>query len=130
MNIEIIKIIHISCVVLSFSGFFVRGILMLTDSVLMQKKWVKISPHIIDTLLLVSALLLLYAEHLNVFENNWLMTKIIALLIYIGLGTFALKRGKSKKTRLMFWFAGLSVFLYIVSVALTKSASGFIGFIF
>ncbi len=130
MNIEILKFIHITCVALSFTGFFVRGIWMLTDSVLMQKKWVKIFPHIIDTVLLVSALLLLYTEHLNILENNWLMAKIIALLIYIGLGTFALKRGKTKRSRFIFWLTGLSVFAYIVSVALTKSASGFIAFLF
>ena len=57
---EWIKVIHVSCVFLSFCGFFIRGIWMLSGSELLQKRWVKIAPHIIDTTLLASALLMLF----------------------------------------------------------------------
>lgn len=102
---------------------------MLLGSSMLIKKWVKILPHVIDTTLLGSALLMLSVLNLSVMENNWLLAKIIALLLYIALGMLALKYGKNKRVRGVAWGAGLLVFMYIVSVALTKSASGFIEWI-
>lgn len=126
---EWLKPIHISCVVLSFSGFFLRGIWMLTESDMLFRKWVKTLPHVIDAVLLGSALLMLYVLKLSVLENGWLLMKIGALLLYIALGMLALKYGKSRKVRGLAWCAGLMVFIFIVTVALTKSASGFVGWI-
>lgn len=126
---EWLKPIHITCAVLSFSGFFLRGIWMLLDSNLINKKWVKIFPHVIDTLLLASALMMLYVLHLSIFENTWLLVKIGALLVYIALGMLALKYGKNKQVRCVAWGSGLLVFMYIVSVALTKSTLGFINWV-
>ena len=123
---EWLKPVHITCAVLSFSGFFLRGLWMLQDSSLLNQRWVKIFPHVIDTLLLASALMMLYVLHLSVIENSWLLAKIGALLVYIALGMLALKYGKTKQVRGVAWGAGLLVFMYIVSVALTKSILGFI----
>jgi len=128
-GLEWLKPVHITCAVLSFSGFFLRGIWMLQGSSLVNQRWVKIFPHVIDTLLLVSALIMLYVLHLSVIENNWLLAKIGALLIYIALGMLALKYGKNKRVRGVAWVSGLLVFMYIVSVALTKSILGFINWI-
>ncbi len=122
---EQLKILHITCVALSFTGFFIRGIWMLQDSVFLQNKWVKIVPHIVDAILLTTALSMLYVGHISVLEHSWLVAKILALLVYIGLGVYALKRGKTKRIRLFFWLAGLLLFMYIVSVAITKSVTGF-----
>lgn len=121
-----LKLIHISCVVLSFSGFFLRGVWMLSDSAMLQKKWVKIFPHIVDTTLLSSALIMLYTRQWSVLDHQWLQVKIFALLLYIGLGMLALKPGRSKAARAGAWLAGLLVFAFIVSVAFTKSVSGFL----
>jgi len=127
--LEWLKPVHITCAVLSFSGFFLRGIWMLQDSSLLDQKWVKIFPHVVDTLLLASALMMLYVLHLSVMEHSWLLAKIGALLVYIALGMLALKYGRNKQQRGVAWFSGLLVFLYIVSVALTKSILGFINWI-
>jgi len=126
-RMEWIKSIHISCVVLSFSGFFIRGIWMLFGSSLLHKKWVKILPHVVDATLLLSALLMLYIMQWSVLDYQWLQVKIGALLVYIWLGMLALKPGRSKRTRFFAWLSGLIVFLFIVSVALTKSVYGFMG---
>jgi len=123
---EWVKAIHVSCVILSFSGFLLRGLWMMFDSALLGNKWVKIIPHIVDTTLLVSALFLVYALGISVFENDWLLAKIIALVVYVLLGTVALKRGKTKQIRMVALVLSIMTFLYIVSVALTKSVSGFI----
>lgn len=102
---------------------------MLTDSGLLHQKRVKVLPHVVDALLLGSALLMLYVLHVSVFEHNWLLAKIGALLVYIVLGMVALKWAKTKLVRGAAWCAGLFVFMYIVSVALTKSTLGFIEWI-
>ena len=86
----------------------------------------KVLPHVIDATLLSSALLMLYFSQWSVIENAWLQVKIIALLVYIGLGMVALKFGQTLRVRVFAWLAGLVVFLFIVSVALSKSVFGFL----
>lgn len=116
-----IKLIHISCVALSFTGFFIRGIWMLQDSTRLQQRLTKILPHIIDTVLLVSAIVMAVQYSLNPLVHPWLLAKIIGLLFYIALGVIALKRGKTKQQRCMAWFAALAIFIYIAMVAVTKT---------
>ena len=121
---EVIKTIHITCVALSFAGFFIRGIWMLMDSGLLKRRWVKITPQLVDTLLLVSAVILAIQLRYAPLEQPWLLAKIIALLVYIGLGLVALRFGRSRNIRLSAWLFGLVTFTYIVSVALTRSVLG------
>lgn len=94
---------------------------MLRSSPLLQQRWVKVLPHIIDTALLLSAIILAYQLSFSPLSAPWLMAKIIALLVYILLGMIAIKRGKTLKTRLTAWLAALLVFAYIVSVAMTHN---------
>jgi uncharacterized membrane protein SirB2 len=122
--VEVVKAIHVTCVVLSFSGFFIRGIWMLRDSELLKRRWVKIVPQIIDSLLLASAITLAFQLRFSPLEQPWLMAKIIALLVYIGVGLVALRFGQHKSTRLLAWLLGLFIFIYIVSVAFSKSVLG------
>ena len=125
---EVLKTIHVTCVVLSFTGFFIRGIWMLKDSALLQQRWVKIAPQIVDTLLLISAIALAVQMHLSPLEQPWLMAKIIALLVYIGAGLVALRFGRDKRTRLIAWLFALVTFMYIVSMAFSKSVMGFFAY--
>jgi len=123
-----IKAIHVTCVLLSFVGFFIRGIWMLKDSTRLQQRWVKITPQIVDTVLLVSAILLAIQLRFSPMDQPWLMTKIIALLVYIGAGLVALRLGRSKTIRVYAWLFSLLTFLYIVSVACSKSVLGFFAY--
>jgi uncharacterized membrane protein SirB2 len=124
----VLKVIHVTCVVLSFSGFFVRGIWMLRDSGMLRRRWVRIAPQIIDTLLLLSAITLAFQLRFSPLEQPWLLAKIIALFVYIGVGLIALRFGQNKSTRLLAWLLGLLIFIYIVSVAFSKSVLGFFVF--
>lgn len=121
LGIITIKYIHISCVMFSYAFFFLRGVWMLRDSPLLQQRWVKIAPHIVDSTLLLSAVALAMQLSISPLSSPWLMAKIIALLLYILLGTLALKRGRTRMIRLAAWLSAQLVFLYIVSVALTHS---------
>ena len=117
MSYALIKHFHATCAVISFALFFLRGIWSFKDSPIMRQPWVKIVPHIVDTLLLASALVLAFTIGQYPFLDGWLTAKFFGLVLYILLGTIALKYGKTKTVRVSAWFAALAVFAYIVLVA-------------
>lgn len=125
MSYLLLKHLHITCVVLSGFGFLLRGALMLADSPLRQRRVLRIAPHLIDTVLLVSAIGLTLSIGQYPFVNAWLTAKLFGLLAYIGLGTMALKRGRTRAQRATYFGLALLVFTYIVSVALRHQPSGF-----
>ena len=120
MNYLVVKHLHITFAVISGSFFFLRGIWMLLDSGMLQRRWVKVVPHAVDTLLLTTALIMVFWSGQYPFVQAWLTAKVIALIVYIGLGTVALKRGRTKAARVSALLAALAVFAYIVAVALTR----------
>ncbi len=73
MSYILLKHIHLTCVALTFILFSLRGFWMLSESALLQKKWVKIAPHVIDTLLLVSAIALAITLQISPFEQTLAM---------------------------------------------------------
>jgi len=97
-----------------------RGGLMMQGSALLDKQALRILPHLIDTVLLISALLLAWQISQYPFTHAWLTAKIIALPIYIALGSIALKYGRTRQSRVLAWFLALATFGYIVLVATTK----------
>jgi len=115
-----LKIVHVGCVAASYALFVVRGIWMMRESSHLQHRWVRIVPHLVDTLLLASAVALAVMSHQYPLANGWLTAKVAGLLIYIGLGTVALKRGRTRRVRVTAWLAAQAVFFYIVAVALTR----------
>lgn len=116
-----ILIVHVSTALLSISGFIFRGILRFRGSDLVNRKWLKIAPHIVDTVLIISAIILLIQSGLNLLTTPWLMAKVIALIIYIALGLIAFRFGKTRTVRLLAWCEAILVFGYILSVAVTKN---------
>ncbi len=122
MNYLVVKHLHITFAVLSGSFFVLRGIWMLLDSSMLQRRWVKVVPHAVDTLLLTTALIMVFWSGQHPFVQAWLTAKVIALFVYIGLGTIALKRGRTKAVRTAALLAALAVFGYIVAVAVTRHA--------
>ena len=123
MNYLVLKHLHMSCAALSGSLFLLRGIWMLRGSPMLQRRWVKIAPHLIDTLLLASALAMVIWSAQYPFVQGWLTAKVLALIAYIVLGGIALKRGKTMAVRATAFAAALAVFAYIVLVAITKHAA-------
>lgn len=120
----IIYYTHVSCVVLSGSFFFLRGIWMLQESELLNLKLVRILPHFIDTLLLASAFSLTFQIYQYPFVDHWLTVKFLALIVYILLGMFSLRRGRSKMQRTAFFVAAMATFAFIISVALSRNPAG------
>jgi len=120
MDYLALKNVHVACVVLSYLSFFVRGVWMSRDSPLLAQRWVRIAPHVIDTILLASAIAMAIMIRQYPFTVPWLTAKLIGLVAYIGLGVVALRRGKTKGQRVGAWIAAQLVFLYIIAVALAK----------
>jgi len=113
----LLRSIHLSCVGLTFVSFTTRGLWMWFSPERLERPWVRITPHVIDTLLLASAIGLAITIRQYPFVNGWLTAKLIGLLIYIGLGMIALHHGRSLMIRLAAFLAALLVFGYIVLVA-------------
>lgn len=113
----VLKHTHMTCAALSILLFTIRGYWMLTDSDRLQQRWVKIAPHIIDTLLLASAIALTITLSQYPLTHDWLTAKVTALLAYIIFGAIALKRGKTKIIRTLALIMALLSVAYIVWVA-------------
>lgn len=116
--------LHVGTVCISGAFFALRGLWMLMESELLEKKLVRVLPHVIDTFLLLAAIGLAVLSQQYPFVEHWLTAKFIALVAYIGLGVFALRRGKTKAIRTMFLVLAIVTFGYMVSVALTRDVLG------
>jgi uncharacterized membrane protein SirB2 len=108
---------HIGCAILSVTLFIVRGGLMLAGSPLLQAHAVRILPHVIDTLLLTTALMLTTVIHQYPFSTGWLTMKVALLVLYIVLGSIAIKRGRTRGIRIAALVAALLTVGFLVSVA-------------
>ena len=115
-----LKHVHMGCAALSGSLFLLRGTWMLRASPMLRQRWVRIVPHVVDTLLLASAIGLAVWSGQYPGRQTWLTAKLLALLGYIVLGSIALKRGRTPAQRLAAFIGALLLFAYIVTVAITK----------
>ncbi len=120
MDYAILRSLHIATVHATLILFLLRSFWMLTDSPRLQARWIRVVPHVNDSPLLFAAIAMLVVGGWNPLAQPWLPAKIIGLLAYIGLGTMALKRGKTKAIRVKALIAALGIFGYIVAVAITK----------
>lgn len=120
MEFAMLKVIHVTAAAVSYALFVVRGVWMINGSPRLGERWVRIVPHINDTLLLAAAIgmTLLLREYPG--SHAWLTAKVAGLVVYVGLGMMALKRGRTRRARVTAWLAAQAVFFYIVAVALTR----------
>ena len=123
-NFELLKLLHMSCLLLSIGGFSLRGYWMFTDNPRLRQRATRVLPHMVDTLLLGSAIGMLVMWQMNPLLLSWLSAKIIALLVYIGLGMVAFRFGRTQRVRMAAFGLALLTAGYIVAVAYTKSPLG------
>lgn len=112
-------ILHKTTVLLSIVGFFARGIGHLFNQGWVTKKPAKIVPHVIDTLLLVSAISLVAMSTFS-FTESWIVAKIIGLIGYILFGLMAFRFAKTRVQKALYWLIALVIVFYIVAVAVHK----------
>ena len=119
-----LKALHIVCALLSIAGFTLRGYWMITENPRLQLRLTRVLPHLVDNLLLASAIAMLIIWQVWPQQIDWLSVKLVALLVYIALGMVALRFGKTVRVRRSAWLLALLVAVFIVSVAYTKDPMG------
>ena len=121
-----LKLIHVTSAIVSGSGFALRGWWMLRGSTLLQHRLVRILPHVVDSLFLLSGVGLVATLGVPVLAQPWLVAKLAAVVVYIVLGMIALRRGRTRAVRSIALVLALATFAYIVGVALSKSVLGWL----
>jgi uncharacterized membrane protein SirB2 len=121
-----LRAVHITCAILTISLFAFRGLLMLAESPLQQNPVLRWTPVAIDTVLLTSALMLTTIIRQYPFTTAWLTVKVVLLVIYIVLGSIALRRGRTKKVRLAAFIGALATVGFLVTVARAHQPLGFL----
>lgn len=121
MAYGLIRDFHVSFVVISGVLFVVRALASMLRARWLQRRWARAVPHVIDTLLLTMGVWMLIKIGIWPTELPWLMAKLIALVVYIILGARAIKRGRTPQSKAAFAVLALTVFAYMIAVALTKS---------
>ena len=116
-----IKWTHVGTVTFTGCLFLLRYLWMLRGSPMLRQRWVRILPHVNDTLLLLSGLAMTLRLRQYPFTQPWLTAKLIALLAYIVLGSVALKRGRTRRQRALAGVMALGCFGYILAVALGRA---------
>ena len=139
----ILKSLHLTTIAITLTLFVLRGAWMMAGSPLLQKRWVRIVPHVNDRLLLASGIGLAVLIQQYPLVHGWLTAKFFALILYIVLGmialkdsdplwakahveSYAIKRGRTRGQRIGAWIAALLVFGYIVAVAVTHDPFPFL----
>jgi len=124
---NLLKQFHLTSIAVTLALFVLRGIWMMAASPRLQARWVRIVPHVNDALLLASGIWLAVLLQQYPLVHGWLTAKLFALIGYIVLGTFALKRGKTRGQRIAAWIAALLVFAYMAAVAVAHDPFPFMG---
>jgi uncharacterized membrane protein SirB2 len=121
MSYILLKHTHMTLAATSLALFLLRGAWMLAGSHMLARGWVKRTPHMIDSLLLASALALAFWAGVSPLSSPWLGAKIAALVAYIVLGSIALTYGRTRAARLAAFVAAVVCFAYIAATAVTKN---------
>lgn len=117
-----IKHIHLTAIAISVALLLVRFFWTVTESQMLTRKWVKVVPHVVDTVLLASALTLCVMIAQYPFVDGWVTEKVFGVVAYIFLGLIALKKAKTNLGRGTAMLAALAVLAVIAKIAVTKQA--------
>ena len=124
-----LKTLHLIFAVITISGFLLRGYWMIVESDRLELKTTRIAPHVIDTLFLATGIAMLFLVSMNPFTQPWLVAKFVGLVVYVVLGTIAIKRGRTRTHRVLAFVGAVATFAYIVGVGFNRSALSWIAFL-
>lgn len=116
-----LKTVHLCTATLAISGFILRAYWMIAQPELLDRRAVRVLPHVNDTLFLASGVALVVLMKLPVLELDWLLAKFAGLAAYIVLGTIAIKRGRTLRQRVLAATLAVATFGYVIGAALYKS---------
>lgn len=116
--------LHVTLVTLSVLLFAVRGLGVLAGQAWPMAGWARGLAPVIDSLLLLAGGTLWWLLQLNPTQHHWLLAKLVLLVVYIVLGTLALKRAPTRATRAVCLVAALAVVGFMASIALARHPMG------
>ncbi|MEN9704410.1 MAG: hypothetical protein RLZZ393_289 [Pseudomonadota bacterium] len=122
-----IRTVHIACVAASGILFLLRGLPLVAGGRPCDHRWLRRLSYAIDTVLLTAAFALMALLHAWPGQQRWLTVKVLLVLVYIALGSLALRRGKGAGFRKACFLAALAVFLFIVGIARRHDPWGWLG---
>jgi len=120
----LIKQVHVLLAYVTIAGFSIRGLLSIFGAAMLRQRWIRIAPHVIDTVLLACGVTLAVQLHVDPREQGWLAAKLLGLLGYIGFGIGAM-RARSRPAKAACYLAALFSVAYIVRVAITRQVVPF-----
>ena len=125
----LIKQLHMFTAGLSLALFVLRAWWSVRESPRLRQRWVRILPHVNDTLLLAAGVTLMILLKAWPTQQPWLAAKLIGLLAYIGVGTIAIKRGRTPLARGVAALVAVAIFAYILGAAVTRDALSWAWFV-
>jgi uncharacterized membrane protein SirB2 len=117
LSYEALRNAHVGAVIVSIGLFALRGAWMLAESPLLGTRAARVLPHVVDTVLLAAGVGLAVVSHQYPFAQPWLTAKIAGLVLYVVLGSIALRRGRSRRLRILALAGALAVVAWIVATA-------------
>lgn len=120
------KHLHMTLAALSIALFTLRFFWLLSNSAKLEAKWVKITPHIIDTLLLTIGVIMAVQYAMNPFEQLWLGEKLLAVVAYIFTGYYTLKLARNKTMQIIGYLGAMGWVMLIVRLAMTREPMFFL----
>ena len=114
------KHLHMTLAVISISLFTLRFVWLMLNSAQLNRKWVKVTPHIIDTLLFVVGVMMAVKLVINPLEQLWLAEKLLAVVAYIFTGIYTLKFARNRSMQIFGYLGAMGWVMLIVRIAMTK----------
>jgi len=122
-----IKTLHISTVALSIGLLLFRTVLLLRSSKLLKNRFLKLIPHINDSLLLITAITMLFtSEYISSGNMEWIYAKVSAMILYIVTGIYLFRYANSNRQIVYLLALAIILYLYIIQTAITKNLIPFI----
>ncbi len=123
VDYALVRSIHVTCAACSIALFAARGAAQFAGVDWRRWRWLRIAPHVNDTVLLGAAIALVLQSHQYPLAQPWLTAKVAALLAYIVIGRAALRPGVFGMPQRIAFFVALAIVGYIAAVAWTRSAT-------
>ena len=112
---------HMLFALIALAGYFLRGLLLLLESNLLHRRWMRIWPHVVDTGLLVFGGLLVYYSSWSLQNHFWLQLKVGMFVLYVVWSFLAIGRGRvGRVTRINAWWLGMLTLVYVYALAIYK----------
>jgi uncharacterized membrane protein SirB2 len=124
MTLIFLKYLHIVSVAASFALFFMRGLWMMQSYPDSQEKWVRVLPHGVDAVLVLSAVATLATSPLSGWPGDWLTVKLALLIVYASLSLYVFRGARAPATRILAWLLALFVFLLVTTIAVLRHPLG------